>query len=374
MPTEFRSYFWGGFESATHRRRDGCRVDVAASSGHDSLCEQDYALLQSAGVRTVRDALRWHRIQPTPGEYDWSTFTAMLDAAHRTGTEVIWDLCHWGVPDWVDPFSPDFIDQFRSFATAAATVLRDFHCEHAIPEAPVVCPINEVSFWSWVGGDVEHFFPFGCGRGGELKRQLVCAANAAIDAMRQVAPEIRILQPEPLIHISPDSTKPEQAGDAERHTASQYEAWDMLLGRQCPELGGREDHVDYIGVNYYWNNQWVHRGELTGPGHSQHRPLHAMLLEVWQRYGKPIVIAETSAEDGAGPGWFGYVTAEVREAERLGVPMAGICVYPVMDYPGWDDDRHCSVGLIALSQDLQQRSLRAAMVAELEAAQRLHHF
>lgn len=373
IQTPFRSFFWGGFESATHRRRDGCRVDAVVSSKHDLYCEQDYALLQSAGVRTVRDALRWHRIEPTQGEYDWSTFTAMLHAAHRTNTQVIWDLCHWGLPDWVDPFSPDFPTQFRSFAVAAVTVLRDFYREHHIAEPPVVCPINEISFWSWVGGDVEHFFPFGCGRAGEFKRQLTGAANAAIHAMRQVVPELRILQPEPLIYIAPDDARPEEAGDAERHTASQYESWDMLLGRRSPEQGGDEHNIDYIGVNYYWNNQWVHRSELAGPGHAKHRPLHTMLLEAWQRYGRPIVVAETSVEGNAGPGWFAYVMAEVRQAERLGVSVAGVCIYPVMDYAGWDDDRHCSVGLIQLSQDKENRSLRPGMLAELDAQQRLQH-
>jgi hypothetical protein len=40
-----------------------------------------------------------------------------------------------------------------------------------------------------------------------------------------------------------------------------------------------------------------------------------------------------------------YVCREVRAALRLGVPVEGICLYPVLDYPGWDDDRHCAVGL-----------------------------
>ena len=371
MVSPFRSFFFGGFESATHRRRDGCRVDATASSRHDVCCEQDYSLLQSVGVRVVRDALRWHRIEATPGEYDWSTFLDVLETAHRTGTQVIWDLCHWGVPDWADPMSDDFPEHFQSFAEGVAVVLRDFYREHGIAEGPIVCAINEISFWSWVGGDVEHFFPFGKGRAGELKRKLVGAANAAIRSMRRILPELRVLQPEPVIHIAPNAAKPEEALDAVRHTAGQYEAWDMLLGRQCPELGGSEDHLDWIGVNYYWNNQWLHNSGPIAPGDLQYRPLHALLVEVWQRYGKPLVIAETSAEGEAGPGWLGYVMAEVREAQRLGVSIQGVCLYPVMDYAGWDDDRHCRVGLIELSAGMQTRTLREPMLAELRTQQRM---
>ena len=69
--------------------------------------------------------------------------------------------------------------------------------------------------------------------------------------------------------------------------------------------------------------------------------------------------------------WLGYIAAEVRQALREGVPVLGICLYPVMDYPGWDDNRHCPCGLIACSADWSQRSLRADLVAELRAQQSL---
>ena len=37
-----------------------------------------------------------------------------------------------------------------------------------------------------------------------------------------------------------------------------YQSWDMLAGRLMPELGGSRRHLDIIGVNYYWTNQWEH--------------------------------------------------------------------------------------------------------------------
>ena len=73
---EFDSFFMGGFECATHRRRDGLRIDVTATTGHDMSAKEDYLLLQKAGVRTVRDGLRWHLIEAVPGIYDWSSFSA----------------------------------------------------------------------------------------------------------------------------------------------------------------------------------------------------------------------------------------------------------------------------------------------------------
>ena len=33
------------------------------------------------------------------------------------------------------------------------------------------------------------------------------------------------------------------------------------------------------------------------------------------------------------------------------VPVIGLCLYPIADYPGWDDGRHCRCGLIRLNGD-----------------------
>ena len=45
----------------------------------------------------------------------------------------------------------------------------------------------------------------------------------------------------------------------------------------------------------------------------------------------------------------------VRRALREGLPILGVCLYPAMDYPGWDDGRHCRCGLIELDADWGRR-------------------
>ena len=65
------------------------------------------------------------------------------------------------------------------------------------------------------------------------------------------------------------------------------------------QIGGNPSLIDTIGVNFYPHNQWYHHGMTVPMGHHQYRPLSAMLLEVAERYGKPIVISETGAEGSA---------------------------------------------------------------------------
>ena len=57
----------------------------------------------------------------------------------------------------------------------------------------------------------------------------------------------------------------------------------------------------------------------------------------------------------------------MRQAQRAGVPILGVCLYPVMDYPGWDDERHCHCGLIEVDSQWHERTLRADLAAELQA-------
>ncbi len=357
----FRSFLQGGFEASSHRRRDGRQLDIVAATRHDLAAEQDYGMLRKASLHTVRDGLRWHLIETAPGRYDWSSFLPMLRAARRADIQVIWDLCHYGLPHDLDIWSPAFVDRFAAFAAAAAQVV----CEEG-GEAPVWCPVNEISFWSWAGGDKGDMHPFGETRGYALKQQLVRAAIAGIEAVRAVDPRARVMQAEPLIYITAHPDRPHDHERAELYRRSQFQAWDMMAGLMDPALGGRPDYLDIVGVNFYFNNEWVHEVEAMGMGHRLFRPLHEMLVEVHARYGRPVMISETGAEGDNGPGWLRYVGGEVRTAMRRGVPVEGLCIYPVMDYPGWQDDRHCPTGLIRLDNAYRTRTVDPELAVALD--------
>ena len=96
-----------------------------------------------------------------------------------------------------------------------------------------------------------------------------------------------------------------------------------------------------------------------------------MLTEVHARYGRPLLISETGAESANGPGWLHYLCGEVRTAMRHGVPVEGVCIYPVMDYPGWVDGRHCPSGLIRLDSGYRTRSLNQEMALAIEEQAKL---
>lgn len=360
---KLRSFAMGGFEGATMVLDTGRRVDVISGSHHDTEAETDYRLLAGLGVQTVRDALRWHCIERNAGRYEWSSALPMVRAAAKAGVEVIWDLCHFGLPDGVDPWSPALPERFAAFARAAALLVRE-----ESDAIPLWCPVNEISYWAFAGGDRGHFVPCTQGRGAEWKRQLVRMALAACRALREVDSRARLIHTDPAIHIVPRVRADQDAVERLRH--SMFEAWDMISGRREPALGGSPELLDVVGINFYADNQWIHDGEAIIPGQAGYRAFREILAENHARYRRPIIVTETGSEGVDGVSWLRLIGGEINAATAAGVPVAGCCVYPVMDYPGWTDDRHCRCGPIAVDPDWTARHLEPALgrvLSELHA-------
>ena len=361
----FPSFLLGGFECSTHRLACGRRLDMIVATGHDRCVEADYDRLRSVSIRAAREGIRWHRIERVPGVFDFAEVRPFVVAARERGLRVIWDVMHYGWPDDVDVFGADFPGRFARLARAFAEFLADEG-----EWEPWVVPVNEISFLSWAGGEVGAINPFGVGRGFELKAQLARASIAAIREVRGVSPGARIVHAEPIFHVIADPSRPWEADAAERYRLAQFQAWDILGGRLLPELGGRPDYLDVLGVNYYPWNQWIYEGPTAagttiGPDHPGYRPFRAMLREHADRYRRPLLVAETGTEGDARAPWFRQVADEVRAALVDGVDVAGLCLYPIVDFPGWDDGRRCDNGLWGEADATGHRPVHGPLADEL---------
>jgi beta-glucosidase/6-phospho-beta-glucosidase/beta-galactosidase len=339
---------------------------MIAATGHDRHVVADYERLRSVGIATAREGLRWHLIEPSPGRLDFSSVLPMLRAARGAGIQVIWDLLHYGWPDDVDIFEPRFVDRFARFVTAFVRL----HANEA-DEPLWIAPVNEISYTAWTVGDLALFHPFAAGRADELKQQLVRAAIAATEATWAVDPQARIAQIDPVFHVVPRSERYDDGEATEQFRHCQFEAWDMLAGRRHPHLGGHPKYLDVIGVNYYAANQWVFdpdRGcenQALATDDPRYRPFREILAEIHRRYGRPLFVAETGAEGNARAPWLRYVGQEVEAAWLAGVPVEGVCLYPIVSFPGWLDDRDCCNGLWEAADEWGRRDAHRPLAAEL---------
>jgi len=330
----------GGFESACHVNEAGVRLDMLEATQHDRFVKSDFRALRTMRIATARDTVRWHRVEAMPGVFDFSSVDPYIKAANDAGVEVIWDLLHYGWPDGLDIDSVDFVRRFGAFCDTTARHLRD-----RIPGQRFYTPINELSFFAWAAGEVGWFYPWHRHRGRDLKRQLVRAWIAGVDAIRAVDPGARIVSVEPLIHTVPPAGSPGNGAESAAQNDSQWEAWDMISGRRDPDLGGGERYLDIVGVNFYHDNQWeVPGGEKVHwhikPRDSRWVPFNQLLRGASARYQRPIIIGETSHVGSGRAEWIRELTDEVLIAIAAGVPLEGICLYPIVDRFEWNDPTH----------------------------------
>ncbi len=339
QPWLFGSLFLGGFECSTHLTVEGHRLDVIAATQHDTLTAEDYARCRSVGIRAVREAARW----PIADRGTVPDLTAVRHLA-RLGREAgliqIWDLMHYGYPDDLDPFArPEaFIERFAAFARQVAAIVRE---ETAGPT--YYTPINEMSYNAWSAGEVAYMAPFGKGRGGDYKRILVRAAIAATNAIWEVDPGATMVTVEPLVHLHAPAGRPDLQADADHFNRDVVtEVFDLLMGRREPELGGSRAHLGIVGLNYYSGNQWT----MPLPDQPQRAlgwdepgwiPLSDLLRRVETRYGGPLLLAETGSSGESRADWIAFLSREVGRAFELGVDLQGICLYPIVTSPDWED-------------------------------------
>ncbi len=72
--------------------------------GHYERWEEDFALVRALGLDALRYGPAYCRTHLGAGRYDWGLADAPMQRLHELGIETIADLCHFGVPSWLDGF------------------------------------------------------------------------------------------------------------------------------------------------------------------------------------------------------------------------------------------------------------------------------
>ncbi len=269
----------------------------------------------------------------------------MARCAHRHGVQVVWTIMHYGTPSGLGLLDDGLVGRFAAFAAAAARALRPW-CE----DPPVFNPINEIGFLAWAASETNLIAPYRGAddkEGGEslrsgyaIKRRLVRAAIAAMHAILESEPRARFLHIEPLVHVVAPTADPQLEALARQVADYQWQVWDLIAGRLEPGLGGSEALLVGIGVNHYHSGQWEvcteKRLDWTG-NDPRRRPFSDMLADVYRRYGKPLVIAETSHVGEGRAAWLAHMAEQATLAMAQGVPVQGLCLYPMVDRPDWND-------------------------------------
>ena len=372
----FPTFFLSGFECSSFLWKDEGRRDLASELQHYQQADGDYAMLPPLGIAVAREGIPWPLVDRGQGNYDFSCLEPFLAAQRKHKILPIWDLCHYGYPSDLDPLSEAFVQRFAAYAQAAAR-----HVAEAAHHEPLCfTPINEPTFWGYMGGEWAWCAPYG--REAEYRRRFTTALAradiAAVRSIREDFPEARMVHIDPLIWVVPPRDRPDLADAARREAYDDaYLAWDVISGLEHPEYGGSLEVIDILGLNNYSFGQMEYREsgphKPLEPGDERIRPVCDLIVEAWAKYNRPCIIAETSGLKGGRPDWLNDIATEGLAAVRQGVDLHGICLFPAVDMADWHTREWLHMGIAdvaALPGGKLQRTLFEPYAAALREWQR----
>jgi beta-glucosidase/6-phospho-beta-glucosidase/beta-galactosidase len=373
-PGIFPTFFLSGFECSTFVWKEQGRRNLIEETRHHDHAAEDYAMLRKLGIAVAREGIPWPSVD-RDGTYDFSCIDPMIEAMNACKILPIWELCHYGYPDGLDPFGADFVDRFASYARAAA--------EYVVPRVRgphFFAPMNEITFFAFIGGEWGWVAPYRKTREDRFElRRILCKADiAAVHAIREVDRDARMIHFDPLVQVVAPHDRPDLAEAARKETDEDtFLAWDILAGTQHPELGGAPEILDIVGANCYSFGQMEYREHgphaALPPDDDRIKPLCEMLMIPWQRYRRPMLIGETSGLADGRDAWLKDVMEESLAAVDRGIDLHGLCLFPGVDMPDWHTGQWLHNGICDLvpEQNDLRRVLDTAYVEELRRWQRL---
>ena len=372
-PGIFPTFFISGFECSTFLWKDKKRRNLVAETQHDRFATQDYELLRHLGIAVAREGIPWPLVDKD-GVYDFSCIDPMIEAMRAQKILPIWDLCHYGYPDDLDPYTDAFTERFAAYCKAAAAyVIPKLHGPYFFT------PINEITFFAFCGGEWGWVAPYKTTRDDRYRFRLaLCkAAIAGVKAIREVEPAARMVHIDPLVQVVAPRDRPDQQQAAWHETyIDTFLAWDVLYGMEHPELGGSPEILDIVGANNYSFGQMEYREkgphQALEPHDERIKPLCDLLRTVWERYKRPMIIGETSGMNEGREDWLRDVMDESLAAVDAGIDLHGICLFPAVDMPDWHTGQWLHNGLcdIVPEGEVLKRVECAPYVAELRRWQK----
>jgi beta-glucosidase/6-phospho-beta-glucosidase/beta-galactosidase len=349
--SDLRFMFATGIECSYPTLENGrWRMDQMAACGHYRLWQTDLELVRDLGLRYLRYGPPLHFIHRGPGRYDWAFLDEVADGMQRLGIVPIMDLCHFGLPDWLQNFqNPEVPEALAAYARAFA---------RRYPWVRLYTPVNEMyvcaklsaldGLWNEQCRDERAFVT--------AVRHLAKANVLMMQAIAEERPDAVFVNSESGEFYQPCCPDPEIQRIANFENERRFLPLDLLYARPVHESMRAYLHAQgmppeeyawfmaqdvrrraILGVDYYeWNEKLIDSrgnaralGELFG--------WYAIAGQYYERYRRPMMHTETNRMDAReGPRWMWRQWHNVQLIRRTGVPVVGFTWYSLTDQVDWD--------------------------------------
>ncbi|MFL6450178.1 MAG: family 1 glycosylhydrolase [Bryobacteraceae bacterium] len=343
----------GGFESTLIF---GTGQDILETTRHIEQWREDLMMLLQSGIRKLRYSIPWHRIEKSPGRFNWGWMDGPMQFMRDSGLEPILDpLHHTSFPEWLEDgfLHPDFVRLYSRFIDEISNRYEWVH-RYTVFNEPLATTIFCSSTGMWYPHRAsDHDYV-------AMTLQVARCISHCIALLRRKNKRIQIVHVDTAEHHRATDKKSEDW--AEFANQRRFVIVDLVLGRinadhpLYPYLKSNgatedalhwfEDHpesIDLLGLDYYLHSEmewfWSNdkgRADIR-PYNDDPRGFAAVAEDYVEKYRKPILLSETNIRGTVEERltWLKFMEEQCEELVRQGIDFREFCWYPSIDSTDW---------------------------------------
>lgn len=323
------------------------RVDEMEKANHYKYWQRDFELVKEMGINHLRYGPPYYSTHVAPGKYDWSFTDQTFNTLKEMEITPIVDLCHFGVPDWIENFqNPDFPHYFAEYARAFAK--RYNWCK-------MYTPVNEIfiaamfsaqyGWWNERLSEEKYYV-------NALKN--LCKANVlAMQCILKVQHEAVFVQSESAEYFHAD--EPSCREHADFLNEKRFLSLDLVYGSPISilmyeyllENGMTKNEYRWfqenatkarciMGNDYYITNEHLVRADGSTCASGEIFGYHVITHQYFRRYQLPVMHTETNILEPLSVDWLKKQWTNAYRLKQDGVPLLGFTWYSLIDQVDWD--------------------------------------
>ena len=344
----------GAFEST---KIHGSGLDVLETTFHKMRWQSDLDLLLKANLTELRYPIPWHRIEYTPGEYDFSWIDGPMEYMRRNKMRPIVDpLHHTSFPDWLEGgFSHRCFPQLYERFIHKLLERYEWIDRYTVVNEPFATTILCSRMGVW--------YPYQSSEAAFIRMCLqmsraICLASRAI---RHRNTGIELIRTDTCEYHHPmDSSA---VGWTDFCNNRRFLIDDLTHGmvdrfhplwEHCVRNGATQEklkwflenriEMDLFGVDYYahseidwrWNST-IKKAEMSWPVSSP-QGFASLAEDYSRRYQKPLILMETNIRGTVTDriSWLKYMEEQCELFVQRGGDLRGFCWFPSIDSTDWN--------------------------------------
>jgi beta-glucosidase len=344
---------------------------------HYNKYEDDFKLLKKLNLNTFRFGVEWSRLEPEEGQWDQGAidhYRIYIEKLREMDIEPVINLWHWTSPVWfADKGGFAKTTNLKHFDRFVAKITEEYgHLFRYV--ITLNEPNNYISFGyqlgTWPPGE-KNF-----AHAGWVYFNLVRAHRRAYKIIKKRYPETQVGIAAQLANIQ--AKHPHNFFD-EMSTKIMRYFWNWWFLRRIRR------QQDFVGFNYYFSDYYTGLFKRENPKtplndlgwYMEPEGLYPLLLRIWSRYKKPIIVTENGvadANDEYRRWWIEESIVAMQRAMSEGVKIKGYFHWSLLDNFEWADGFWPKFGLVEVDREhAMKRTIRPSAKWFADKIEQLSH-